>query len=169
MKKRTLKEELERIHSITYGKGYLIEDDMLNAMVQNEPRDTTKPIVDDPIKADYVTSDVTKFFNDLDSIQLLTFDFRSSEDKGNTVFEGTTFYNFELVWVYFIAIILMLIIPASNLFPAAQIKEPTYFLYAGLLVLLSSFLFWFIRNSKQQCLKQFKIILRKVEAAYLMQ
>jgi hypothetical protein len=102
-------------------------------------------------------------------IQLLTFDFRSSEDKGNTVFEGTTFYNFELVWVYFIAIILMLIIPASNLFPAAQIKEPTYFLYAGLLVLLSSFLFWFIRNSKQQCLKQFKIILRKVEAAYLMQ
>jgi len=68
MKKRTLKEELERIHSITYGKGYLIEDDMLNAMVQNEPADTTKPIVDDPIKADYVTSDVTKFFNDLDAI-----------------------------------------------------------------------------------------------------
>lgn len=68
MKKRTLKEELERIHSITYGKGYLIEDDMLNAMVQNEPGDTTKPIVDDPIKADYVTSDVTKFFNDLDAI-----------------------------------------------------------------------------------------------------
>lgn len=68
MKKRTLKEELERIHSITYGKGYLIEDDMLNAMVQNEPGDTTKPIVDDPIKADYVTSDVTKFFNDLNAI-----------------------------------------------------------------------------------------------------
>jgi hypothetical protein len=68
MKKRTLKEELERIHSITYGKGYLIEDEMLNAMVQNEPGDTTKPIVDDPIKADYVTSDVTKFFNDLNAI-----------------------------------------------------------------------------------------------------
>ena len=68
MKKRTLKEELERIHSITYGKGYLIEGDMLNAMVQNEPGDTTKPIVDDPIKADYVTSDVTKFFNDLNAI-----------------------------------------------------------------------------------------------------
>jgi hypothetical protein len=68
MKKRTLKEELERIHTITYGKGYLIEADMLNAMVQNEPEDTTKPTIDDPIKADYVTSDVTKFFNDLDAI-----------------------------------------------------------------------------------------------------
>jgi peptidoglycan hydrolase-like protein with peptidoglycan-binding domain len=68
MKKRTLKEELERIHAITYGKGYLIEDDMLNAMVQNEPADTTKPTIDDPDKADYVTSDVTKFFNDLDAI-----------------------------------------------------------------------------------------------------
>ena len=68
MKKRTLKEELERIHSITYGKKYLMEDDMLNAMVQNEPEDTTKPIVDDPEKADYVGSDVTKFFNDLNAI-----------------------------------------------------------------------------------------------------
>jgi uncharacterized protein YcbK (DUF882 family) len=68
MKKRTLKEELERIHTITYGKQYIIENDILNAMVQSEPTDTIKPVVDDPEKADYVSSNVEKFFNDLESI-----------------------------------------------------------------------------------------------------
>ena len=65
MKKRTLKEELERIHSITYGKQYIIETDILNAMVQS---DTTKPVVDAPEKADLVSSNVEKFFNDLGAI-----------------------------------------------------------------------------------------------------
>ncbi|MEY4572273.1 MAG: hypothetical protein RLZ10_1499 [Bacteroidota bacterium] len=68
MKKRTLKEELEKIHRITYGKNYLMEEDMLNAMVQSDSTDTVKPTVDDPEKADYVGSDVTKFFNDLNAI-----------------------------------------------------------------------------------------------------
>ena len=65
MKKRTLKEELERIHSITYGKQYIIETDILNAMIQS---DTVKPVVDDPEKADFVSGNVEKFFNDLDAI-----------------------------------------------------------------------------------------------------
>jgi len=68
MKKRTLKEELERIHTITYGKQYIIESDILNAMIQSEPTDTTKIIVDDPKKADFVGSNVEKFFNDLEAI-----------------------------------------------------------------------------------------------------
>jgi hypothetical protein len=68
MKKRTLKEELEKIHRITYGKNYLMEEDMLNAMVQSDSTDTVKPTVDDPEKADYVGSDVIKFFNDLNAI-----------------------------------------------------------------------------------------------------
>jgi hypothetical protein len=68
MKKRTLKEELERIHTITYGKQYIIESDVLNAMIQSEPIDTTKTIVDHPKKADFVGSNVEKFFNDLEAI-----------------------------------------------------------------------------------------------------
>lgn len=68
MKKRTLKEELERIHSITYGKKYIFEDNVLDSMVQSEPTNTNKPVVDDPKKADYVTADVKKFFIDLDGI-----------------------------------------------------------------------------------------------------
>ena len=68
MKKRTLKEELERIHTITYGKQYIIEDNMLDSMFQSKPTEVTKPPVDDPEKADYVTADVKKFFIDFDAI-----------------------------------------------------------------------------------------------------
>lgn len=67
MKKRTLKEELERIHSITYGKKVLLEDDLLTKLVQGGNTDAIKPI-DDPTKADYVDNDVKKFFSDLKSI-----------------------------------------------------------------------------------------------------
>ena len=67
MKKRTLKEELERIHTITYGKKFLMEDDLLTKLIQGGDPKATKPI-DDPSKADYVEGDVRKFFNDLKSI-----------------------------------------------------------------------------------------------------
>jgi peptidoglycan hydrolase-like protein with peptidoglycan-binding domain len=67
MKKRTLKEELERIHTITYGKKFLMEDDLITKLIQGGDSNATKPI-DDPSKADYVEGDVRKFFNDLKSI-----------------------------------------------------------------------------------------------------
>ena len=67
MKKRTLKEELERIHSITYGKKVLMEDDLLTKLIQGGDPNDTKPI-DDPSKADYVEGDVKKFFDGLKSI-----------------------------------------------------------------------------------------------------
>jgi peptidoglycan hydrolase-like protein with peptidoglycan-binding domain len=68
MKKRTLKEELERIHSITYGKKVLLEDDLLTKLIQGADTNAIKPI-DDPTKADYVDNDVAKFLTDLKSIK----------------------------------------------------------------------------------------------------
>jgi peptidoglycan hydrolase-like protein with peptidoglycan-binding domain len=68
MKKRTLKEELERIHSITYGKKVLLEDDLLTKLVQGGNTNAIKPM-DDPTKADFVDNDVAKFLTDLKSIK----------------------------------------------------------------------------------------------------
>ena len=68
MKKRTLKEELERIHSITYGKKVLLEDDLLTKLIQGGDTNAIKPM-DDPTKADYVDNDVAKFLTDLKSIK----------------------------------------------------------------------------------------------------
>ena len=67
MKKRTLKEELERIHSITYGKKILMEDDLLNKLLQGVDPNGVK-LIDDPAKADYVDDDVKKYLDDLKSI-----------------------------------------------------------------------------------------------------
>jgi hypothetical protein len=66
MKKRTLKEELERIHTITYGKKVLLENDLLNKLIQGGDTEVLAP--DDPMKADYVDNNVRSFFNDLNSI-----------------------------------------------------------------------------------------------------
>ena len=68
MKKRTLKEELERIHSITYGKKVLLEDDLLTKLIQGGDTNAIKPM-DDPSKADFVDDDVRKFLTDLKSIK----------------------------------------------------------------------------------------------------
>ena len=79
MKKRTLKEELERIHSITYGKKILLEDDTINKILQGVlPNDI--PTYDDPVKADFVGDDVDKFYQDLGSI-----DHEVSEQKFGTM------------------------------------------------------------------------------------
>jgi peptidoglycan hydrolase-like protein with peptidoglycan-binding domain len=67
MKKRTLKEEIERIHSITYGKKVLLEDDLLTKLMQGGDSSNVKPI-DDPAKADFVDDNVRKFLNDLKDI-----------------------------------------------------------------------------------------------------
>jgi len=65
MKKRTLKEELERIHSITYGKKVLMEDNLLTKLLQGDSTQSSK--VDNPTKADYVDNNVKEFFNTLES------------------------------------------------------------------------------------------------------
>lgn len=62
MKKKTLKEELERIHSLTYGK---LNENFIQDIVSLVKNDKDK--VDDPKKADYVTTDVTSFFNNLEA------------------------------------------------------------------------------------------------------
>ena len=67
MKKRTLKEELERIHSITYGKQVILENDTLDKIVTGIDISKVKAY-DDPIKADLVDNSVSKFFTDLKSI-----------------------------------------------------------------------------------------------------
>lgn len=68
MKKRTLKEELERIHIITYGKKVLLEDDVISKLLKGDTLNAIKPI-DDPSKADFVDNNVAKFLNDLKSIK----------------------------------------------------------------------------------------------------
>ena len=63
--KRTLKEDLERIHGLTYGNKVLNEsfiDNILNK-VGLSSKDTKK--VDDPKKADLVSSDVQEFFDNI--------------------------------------------------------------------------------------------------------
>lgn len=64
--KRTLKEELERIHSLTYGKKVIEERGFIDSLLSNVGINTQKK-VDDPKKADFVTSDVNDFFNTLEN------------------------------------------------------------------------------------------------------
>ena len=68
MKKRTLKEEIERIRTITYGKKVLIEDDRLNKIISGVNPENSTPVYDDPAKADYVDDNVMTYFNELKSI-----------------------------------------------------------------------------------------------------
>ena len=60
--KKTLKEQLERIHVLTYGK--LNEDNFINSLLN--PTDTVTKKVDDPKKADLVSQDVADFYKSLD-------------------------------------------------------------------------------------------------------
>jgi hypothetical protein len=64
--KKSLIEELERIHTLTYGKQMLSEQSLLDKIlgkVTGKDKDKTK--IDDPKKADLVSSDVQQFFDTL--------------------------------------------------------------------------------------------------------
>lgn len=62
--KRSLKEELERIYSLTYGKKTIIEQSSLNKILSTLGFDDVKKI-DEPGKADLVEPDVADFFKTL--------------------------------------------------------------------------------------------------------
>jgi len=63
--KKTLKEELFRIHQITYGKE-LIKEGFIDDILQKVGGDKTEKTIDDPKKADLVSTDVAEFFNTLE-------------------------------------------------------------------------------------------------------
>ena len=68
MKKMTLKEELERIHSITYGKTFLNEneeDGFLSKVLKKIGLDREDIITKDPKKADEVGDNVKEFYQNL--------------------------------------------------------------------------------------------------------
>ena len=69
MRKMTLKEELERIHTLTYGEKILSENGFLDKILHfgDYVSDQTRKF-DDPKKADYVSNDVGDFYNTLESI-----------------------------------------------------------------------------------------------------
>jgi len=69
MRKLTLREELERIHTLTYGKKILTENGFLDKILHfgDYIKDQERKF-DDPKKADYVTNDVGDFFNTLENI-----------------------------------------------------------------------------------------------------
>lgn len=67
--KKTLREELERIHTLTYGKKIIEEqgflDKLLTGVGLKDKEDVKK--VDEPGKADLVTDDVNEFFKTLET------------------------------------------------------------------------------------------------------
>jgi hypothetical protein len=65
MKKRTLQEEINRIHTITYGKKVLFEDDLLDKLLKGDPSANPVSKIDDPTKADFVSDDVSQFYDSL--------------------------------------------------------------------------------------------------------
>lgn len=68
--KKTLKEDLERIHELTYGKRIINESGFIDKILNNigvGSSDKKTEKVDDPKKADFVSSDVDTFFTSLKS------------------------------------------------------------------------------------------------------
>lgn len=61
--KKSLKEDLERIHSITYG--LVNEQEFINSLY-NKAKDKIKSLIDDPKKADLVSDDIQQFYNTLE-------------------------------------------------------------------------------------------------------
>lgn len=86
--KRTLQEDLERIHSLTYGKQVIQEgllDDILKKVGLKKGEQTQK--IDDPKKADLVSSDVNDFFLSLE---------KASKDGGLSQQSGGISYQKEV-------------------------------------------------------------------------
>ena len=66
--KRSLKEELERIHSISYGKNVILEDDFISSLLNPNKEMEQKHVSDDSKKADLLNNDPKNFFANLKSI-----------------------------------------------------------------------------------------------------
>lgn len=60
--KRSLKEELRRIHSITYGPKMIVEQNFVDKILSTLGFDDTSKKIDEPGKADLVEPDVADFF-----------------------------------------------------------------------------------------------------------
>jgi hypothetical protein len=80
--KKTLKEELERIHSITYGQK-VIEEGFLDRLFGKKDSEPKK--IDDPKKADVVSDNVTDFFNTLEKEKQSNG--LSQQEKGSYTFQ----------------------------------------------------------------------------------
>jgi hypothetical protein len=83
--KRTLQEDLERIHSITYGKQVIQEgllDDILKKVGLKKGEQTQK--VDDPKRADLVSADVNDFFSSLENASKTGL---SQQQRGSMTFQ----------------------------------------------------------------------------------
>jgi peptidoglycan hydrolase-like protein with peptidoglycan-binding domain len=64
--KQSLKEQLERVHSLTYGKENIKESNLLDKVMGNLGLKNNKSVkIDDPKKADLVSTDVDEFFKTL--------------------------------------------------------------------------------------------------------
>jgi len=65
--KRSLTEELERIHTITYGKKVIEEQGFLDKLLKGVGLKKDDKKIDDPKKADLLSDDVSVFFDTLES------------------------------------------------------------------------------------------------------
>jgi len=81
--KRSLQEDLKRIHTLTYGKT-VIEEGFLDNILRSVGLKGNDKKVDDPMKADLVTSDVNDFFL---SLQKASQTGLSQQQKGGMTFQ----------------------------------------------------------------------------------
>ena len=80
--KKTLIEELERIHSITYGKKVVLEENFLDKIFGKKKKGKK---IDDPKKADLVSDDVKQFYKTLEDA--VTSGGLSQQKKGGMEFQ----------------------------------------------------------------------------------
>jgi len=81
--KRSLQEDLKRIHTLTYGKT-VIEEGFLDNILRSVGLKKDDKKIDDPMKADLVTSDVNDFFL---SLQKASQSGLSQQQKGGMTFQ----------------------------------------------------------------------------------
>jgi murein DD-endopeptidase MepM/ murein hydrolase activator NlpD/GH24 family phage-related lysozyme (muramidase) len=65
--KRTLSEELERIHTMTYGKNVIVQENLIDKILNKIGLKKDDKKVDDPKKADLVSDDVKEFYGTLEN------------------------------------------------------------------------------------------------------
>lgn len=99
--KKSLREELERIHTITYGKQVVTEENIIDKIFKTIGIDRDKlPKIDEPKKADFVSSDVEEFFTTLNDIDYPIFQQKygsmTYQKDVETVQIGLTILGYEL-------------------------------------------------------------------------